>query len=210
MLFLVFHMIQHTMMRISPKMTLPKFILACRIMSKERLGSSSFQGIQFDLPALIQSATDLNSLAVPFQKEEIDAVVKFLPSDKAPGPDDFNTDFIKNCWPIICQDFYRLCNTFYQGSICLQSLNSSHITLVPKHDNAVKISDFRPISLLNTSFKIITKLLSNRLQQAMHKLIHKNTYGFLKGRTIQDCLAWYLEPSLSSIQKRTYHSKIGF
>jgi len=130
---------------------------------------------------------------VPFQKEEIDAVVKFLPSDKAPGPDGFNTDFVKNCWPIICHDFYHLCNTFHQGSICLQSLNSSLITLVSKHDNGVKISDFRPISLLNTSFKIITKLLSNRLQQAMHKLIHKNQYGFLKGRTIQDCLAWSLE-----------------
>jgi hypothetical protein len=81
----------------------------------------------------------------------------------------------------------------YNDSVCLQSLNGSHITLVPKHDNAVKVLDFRPISLLNTYIKVMTKLLANRLQRAMPRLIHKNQYGFLKARTIQDCLAWSLE-----------------
>jgi hypothetical protein len=53
----------------------------------------------------------------------------------------------------------------------------------------VNVLDYRPISLLNTSIKVMTKLLANRLQNAMPKLVHKNQYGFLKGRTIQDCLA---------------------
>jgi len=67
------------------------------------------------------------------------------------------------------------------------------ITLVPKHDNAIKVSDFRPISLLNTSVKIITKLLANRLQLLLPKIIHTNQYGFIKHRCIQDYLAWSLE-----------------
>jgi hypothetical protein len=127
---------------------------------------------------------DLDFLIAPFQKEEIDVVVKTLPSDKDPGPDGFNTDFVKNCWSILCNDFYQLCTAFFSGHVCLKSLNGSHITLVPKNDNPMKVSDFRPISLLNTSVKILTKLLGNRLQRAMPMLIHKNQYGFLRGRTI--------------------------
>jgi hypothetical protein len=126
---------------------------------------------------------------LPFEKEEIDLVIKRLPSDKALGLDGLYTNFVKKCWPIISQDFYYLCNAFYLGDVCLQSLNGSHIVLVPKHDHAIKVTDFRPISLLNTSIKIITKILANRLQLVIPKLIHKNQYGFIRARSIQDCLA---------------------
>lgn len=106
---------------------------------KERLGVSSFSGINFNLLSLLQSGHDLSSLVTPFEKQEIDLVVKNLASNKAPGPDGFNSDFIKKCWHIICNDFYTLCNAFYLGDVCLQSLNGSHIVLIPKHDHVVKV-----------------------------------------------------------------------
>jgi retron-type reverse transcriptase len=55
------------------------------------------------------------------------------------------------------------------------------------------VGDYRLISLLNNSMKILTKLLANRLQSMMIRLVHRNQYGFIKGRTIQDCLAWAYE-----------------
>lgn len=55
------------------------------------------------------------------------------------------------------------------------------------------MNDFRPISLLNTSVKIITKLLGNRLQKVILKLVHENHYGFIKTKCIQDCLGWAFE-----------------
>lgn len=64
---------------------------------KERLGTSSFQGINFNLTELILADQDLSFLVSPFLKEDIDLVVKHLPSDKSPGPDGFNTDFYKRC-----------------------------------------------------------------------------------------------------------------
>jgi hypothetical protein len=64
---------------------------------------------------------------------------------------------------------------------CLQSINGSYVTLVPKIDNPAKVSDFRPISLLNSSIKLITKILSNRLQKVILKLVHQNQYGFIRG-----------------------------
>jgi hypothetical protein len=132
-------------------------------------------------------------LIAPFTHAEIDAVVKNLPSDKSPCPDGFNTDFLKKCWPIICEDFYSLCDSFFSKNICLQSINGSHITLIPKKDDPIKVSNYRPISLLNNSVKLITKLLANRLQLLLPSLIHKNQYDFLKNRTIQDCIARALE-----------------
>jgi hypothetical protein len=131
----------------------------------------------------------LQWLDSPFTKQEIDSIIAALPSDKSPGPDRFNTNFIKKYWHIISQDFYDLCEQFYQEDVCLRSINGSFIVLVPKKENPQSVRDFRPISLLNNSIKIITKLLANRLQTVMTSLVHKNQYGFIRGRTIQDCLA---------------------
>jgi hypothetical protein len=129
----------------------------------------------------------------PFTKQEIDNIINSLPSDRSPGPDGFNTNFVKKCWHVIAPDFYDLRESFFQGDIYLKSINSSYIILVPKKYNPQKVGDFRPISLLNNSMKVLTKLLANRLQSSMTKLVQKNQYGFIKGRTIQDYLAWAFE-----------------
>jgi hypothetical protein len=71
-----------------------------------------------------------------------------------------------------------------------ESINGSFITLIPKISNPQTINDFRPISLLNYSLKILTKLLANRLQTVILRVLHTNQYDFIKGRTIQDCLGW--------------------
>jgi hypothetical protein len=99
---------------------------------KDRLGTTSFSGVSFDLHSLLDSSVDLSTLSDHFSRLEIDKVVKALPSDKSLGPDGFNTDFVKKCWPIISEDFYTLCSAFYSGNICLQSINGSYITLVRK------------------------------------------------------------------------------
>jgi retron-type reverse transcriptase len=72
----------------------------------------------------------------------------------------------------------------------MQSINGSNITLVPKKRPPSVVGDYRAISLLNTSVKVLTKLLANHLQRVITKLVHKNQYGFIKERSIQDCLAW--------------------
>jgi retron-type reverse transcriptase len=75
----------------------------------------------------------------------------------------------------------------------MHSINGSYVTLIPKNSSPASVSDYRPISLLNTSVKVLTKLLANRLQHVITKLVHQNQYGFLKARSIQDCLAWAFE-----------------
>lgn len=64
---------------------------------------------------------------------------------------------------------------------------------MPKNNSPETVNDYRPISLSNVCLKFLTKMAANRFQDHIMRCIHKNQYGFIKSRTIQDCLAWTLE-----------------
>ena len=74
-------------------------------------------GIQmgFDLDRLIPVIPNLQALTAPFEKQELDDVVKLMPIEKAPGPDGFNGQFLKKCWPIVGPDFLCLALSCWQG-----------------------------------------------------------------------------------------------
>jgi hypothetical protein len=156
---------------------------------KQRMGVSEFSSISYNLSELL-TPMDLDGLDADFNNEEIEVVIKSIPNSHAPGPDGFNGLFIKKCWNIVKDDFVRLFRDFCTRNTDLTSINSSVIALIQKKENPETINDFRPISLLNYSLKCITKILSSRLQRVIIQLVHTNQYGFIKGRTIQDCLAW--------------------
>ena len=126
----------------------------------------------YNLDNLLTNNVSLNELEAPFSKQEIDNRVAKLPNNKPPGLDGFNNEFIKRCWPLIALDYYMLFETLYEEEISLRSINSSHIPLVPKKDGPTAATDYRPISLFNTSFKFITKVPANRLQKLIKKIIH--------------------------------------
>jgi hypothetical protein len=130
---------------------------------KDRLGTSQQMSMVFNLSSLIQPISNLSELEMPFSHTEIDQIIKNFPTNKSPGPYGFNTDFVRKCWPVIASDFYELCDKFYEGSICIDSINGSYVTLIPKHSSPALVGDYRLISLLNTSVKVLTKLLANRL-----------------------------------------------
>jgi hypothetical protein len=148
--------------------------------------------MHFSLGNLVEHH-DLQQLDQQITHEEIDEIVKRLPSVKAPGPDGFNGAFLKKCWTIIKQDIYQLYWEFFHNSKDIQPNNNAFITLVPKVNNPSSVNDFRLILLINCITKIITKVMGNRLRKVIIPLIHKNQHGFIKSRTIQDCLAWAFE-----------------
>jgi hypothetical protein len=126
------------------------------------------------MSSLISLSMNMDSSISPFLTEEIDNIIRHLPLDKASGPDGFNGLFLKKCWPVIKEDFYKLCQDFFDGSVNLESINGSFITLIPKINNSETVNDFRPISILNSSIKLLTKLLADRLQQLILQLLHAN------------------------------------
>lgn len=168
--------------------------------------------MQFDLGSLLHKVYGLEILTRPFEEKEMDEEIKNMPVDRAPGPDGFNGLFLKKCWSIIKEDFYKLAANFHSETIQLKNINGSYITLVPKKQVPLQVNDFRPISLTNVCVKFLTKLAANRLQDVILSCIHKNQYGFLRGRSIQDYLAWSFEYLyLCHASKKTNHyTQAGF
>jgi hypothetical protein len=76
--------------------------------------------------------------------------------------------------PLLEMIFFSLVTDFYNGEVELERINTSFITLIAKTDTPINAGDFRPISLLNSVLKIITKLLANILQRIILKIVHKN------------------------------------
>ena len=109
-----------------------------------------------------------------------------MKENTSPGPDGFSVSFYKQCWEFIKEDLMRMVNDFYLGQLDLSRLNYGVITLVPKVKDANNVKQFRPICLLNVSFKIFTKLLTDRLSKVAHKIVAPCQTAFIKGRYIID------------------------
>ncbi|XP_050217914.1 uncharacterized protein LOC126668778 [Mercurialis annua] len=146
--------------------------------------------LQFSLSFLTfkkLTADDAANMITGFDLEEIHSALCNCDSNKAPGPDGFNLFFYKQAWEIIKTDLFNLFQEFHRSSHFPASLNTAFLILIPKIKGARDIKDFRPISLINGIFKILSKMLANRLGAVLHSLISENQFGFIKGRNIHDC-----------------------
>jgi len=104
--------------------------------------------------------------------------------NKAPGPDGFPAEFYQTFWDLIKFDLMELFADFTNRNLPLYSLNFGTIILLPKCKEAITIQQYRPICLLNVSFKIFTKVATNRLNSVAQKVISPTQTAFLPGRNI--------------------------
>jgi hypothetical protein len=102
--------------------------------------------------------------------------------NKAPGPDNFPVEFYQVFWNLIRDDLKALFADFYHGTLPLNRLNFGNIILLPKKEDARVVQQYMPICLLNVSFKIFTKVATNRLSSIAQKLIGPTQTAFLPGR----------------------------
>nr|GEX05151.1 RNA-directed DNA polymerase, eukaryota [Tanacetum cinerariifolium] len=131
---------------------------------KQRFEKPNLSGIQFDreFPNKICSkqAVDLER---EVSKEEVKRAVWDCGIDKAPGPDGFTFGFYRRFWNLIECDVVKAVKWFFLHERIPSGGNSSFITLIPKVSNANMVKDFRPISLIGIVYKIVAKILANRL-----------------------------------------------
>ena len=158
-----------------------------------------FQGILGStvLPFSAASSEDLTSL-LPFRctelqqnylkrevtAAEIKATLFSMPMNKSPGPDGYSVEFIRASWDTVGEDVIKAVREFFRNGKLLKDMNTTAISLIPKKPEACSLSDFRPISCCNIVYKLISKIIANRLKPILSECVSPNQAAFLKGRSL--------------------------
>ncbi|GJZ78840.1 putative RNA-directed DNA polymerase [Tanacetum coccineum] len=104
-------------------------------------------------------------------------------------PDGYNFNFIKSFWDVIKLDFWNCVKYFESSGKLAKGCNSSFVALIPKKNDPLSFSDYRPISLIGCIYKVIAKILASRLAKVIGSVIRSNQSAFIEGRQILDgCL----------------------
>jgi hypothetical protein len=154
-------------------------------------------GMLANIPNIV-SEPENNQLVQEILEEEIAKAVWSLDPDKAPGPDGFPIRFYHSFWDIIKWDLKKMLNYTLHKHKVGGATNSTFLALIPKESNPSNFSRFHPISLCNSSYKILTKIIATRLTPLLTKLISENQSGFLKDKQKTDNIVLVQEAIHSS------------
>jgi hypothetical protein len=161
---------------------------------KTLFGRSERTNVTLDLTGVEKiDEADCVMLTEIFSLKELKEAVFGMELNKAADPDGFNADLYQKFWPLV-YDMFQLVNDFFDKKINVDRLNFGVVTLVPKGANADKIQKYRPICLLNVIFKIITKMIVNRLIKVIWKVIKIMQTAFLKIDSLWKGSWFYTKP----------------
>uniref|UniRef100_A0A670HN63 Reverse transcriptase domain-containing protein n=1 Tax=Podarcis muralis TaxID=64176 RepID=A0A670HN63_PODMU len=133
------------------------------------------------------SKEEKQRLNTPIGNEEIEEAIKDLKRGKAPGPDGFTAGYYKEMKSILMGPLKETMNNILRKGEIPETWKEAYITFIPKQDaDRTQVKNYRPISLLNTDYKIFAGILARRLKKLLSEIIHKDQAGFLPGRQIRD------------------------
>lgn len=127
---------------------------------------------------------------------------------KALGPDNFPSCFYQNNWEILRSEVSDAFLHFFETGELDESLNATNIALIPKIPNPDAVSDFRPISLCNILYKLISKILANRIKKVLPTIISSTQSAFIPRRLITDNITATYE-TMHTMQTNMW-SKMGY
>ncbi|KAL2223899.1 UNVERIFIED_CONTAM: hypothetical protein Sindi_2986700 [Sesamum indicum] len=134
----------------------------------------------------IITTEEAGHLLEPFSAKDIKKVIFDIGKDKAPGPDGYSSGFYKNAWPMVGQEVTKAVLEFFSTGKLLKQINSTILTVIPKVHSPTSVADFRPISCCNVLYKIIAKLIVQKLSVVLDKIISPCQAAFVPGRSIGD------------------------
>lgn len=125
-------------------------------------------------------------LSAPPTVKEVEDVLFSLPANKSPGVDGVSVEALRKTWPVMKAFYLAMVQKFWEEGILAESITEGMIRLIPKSVNKTELKDWRPLTMLNTDYKIIARLLPSRLQVILPTLILPQQTGFIKGRNMLD------------------------
>lgn len=148
-------------------------------------GTTNIEQILSQVPRKVTD--NMNAfLCRPFTEVEVKEALFQMSPLKAPGPDGYPAHFFQRNWDICGDDITRTVLEVLNGDEWPGDINSTFIVLIPKVPNPASVGQFRPISLCNVVYKIISKVLANRLKIVLPDIISKEQSAFVSGRIISD------------------------
>ncbi|RVX23718.1 Transposon TX1 uncharacterized 149 kDa protein [Vitis vinifera] len=132
------------------------------------------------------SQQEAKNLEIPFSENEVQSALMEMNGDKAPGPEGFTIAFWQSCWEFVKKEILEMFKEFHEQSSFLKSLSNTFLVLIPKKGGAVDLGDFRPISLLGGLYKLLAKVLANKLKRVLGKVVAPTQNAFVMGRQILD------------------------
>ncbi|XP_021317616.1 uncharacterized protein LOC110435860 [Sorghum bicolor] len=137
--------------------------------------------------------TPAATLTAPFTESEVKKALLLMNRNSAPGLNGFRLAFYRAAWPLVKDQIMQFMVAFHSRSVSLDFINRSHMVLIPKKVGAVEVDAFRPICLQNCTMKILSKVLTSRLQDEIPRLIDIHQTGFIRGKSISDTFVHAME-----------------
>ncbi|RVW21265.1 LINE-1 reverse transcriptase-like [Vitis vinifera] len=153
-----------------------------RLLTEDSEWKADIRGV--NLNRISQQEADI--LELPFMEEEVHSALRDMNGDKAPGPDGFTGAFWQFCWEFVKEEVMEMFKEFHEHKTFLKSLNATFLVLIPKKGGAEELGDFRPISLLGGLYKLLAKVLTNRIKNVIGGVISSDQNAFVSGRQILD------------------------
>ena len=125
-------------------------------------------------------------LVAPFGRAEVDIALKHMDPLKSPGPNWMPPLFFQQFWPIIGDEVVEAVLTCLNIGSIPPSINRTFTTLIPKDKIPVRVSEYRPIALCNILYKLISKVLANRLKNILPSIILEFQSTFKSSKAIFD------------------------
>lgn len=144
----------------------------------------NFNDFCSDLPRVSEDVA--KELGEPMTLEEIHAALRSMDGGKAPGIDGLPSEFYRAFWSVLCIDLLEVFEESFAVGSLPQSCRRAVLTLLPKKGDLQEIKNWRPVSLLCTDYKLLSKVLANRLKKVMDQVVHQTQTYCVPGRSMFD------------------------
>ena len=132
------------------------------------------------------STEDCRLLEAEVNEEEVRKVLFAMPNNKSSGPDGFPCEFFKTTWAVISKDFTVAVQSVFRYGFLPKGVNSTILALIPKKLDSLEMKDYRPIACCNVLYKVVSKILANRLKRLLPRMIVENQSAFVQGRLLME------------------------
>ncbi|CAN1302061.1 Transposon TX1 uncharacterized 149 kDa protein [Linum perenne] len=171
-----------------------------------RRGNVNLAPLDGLIPRLVTEDDNVMLLA-PFTDDEFHMAISQMSPNKAPGPDGLNPCFYQTFWSELGGTIASDCRDWLAQNHISESVRDTNIILLPKKQSSTSMSDLRPISLCDVRYRLISKVLANRLRQVIPHIIGEEQSAFVHGRSIVDNVLVAAE-TLHTMNTRRY-AKFG-